>query len=106
MGAFAQSERDLICERQREGIALAKRRERAVLQCDGYCCRLCGGLGKGKAVLLWCTTAYPRRLELNFVISLCPACDAKVGRKRRSFSRAAGSVGVVAWSNTPRDTSR
>ena len=52
-----------------------------VLKRDGYCCRACGTLGRGKRSIVvhhW----VPGVSRLNLMISLCPACHAIVSRTR------------------------
>jgi hypothetical protein len=51
----------------------------AVLQRDGYCCRVCGVSGRRKRSIV-VHHRVPGRSELNLMISLCPGCHAKVGR--------------------------
>ena len=53
----------------------------AVLQRDGYCCRVCGASGRRKRSIV-VHHRIPGRSELNLMISLCPGCHAKVGRTR------------------------
>jgi hypothetical protein len=50
----------------------------AVLQRDGYCCRVCGVSGRRKRSIV-VHHRVPGRSELNLMISLCPGCHAKVG---------------------------
>ncbi len=57
----------------------------AVLQRDGYCCRVCGAAGRRKRSI-----AVHHRIAgksvLNLMISLCPACHAKVSRIKAVLS--------------------
>lgn len=53
-------------------------RER-VLERDGYACRVCGASGRRKRSIV-VHHRVPGKSILNLMISLCPACHAKVGR--------------------------
>ncbi len=53
----------------------------AVLQRDDYCCRVCGASGKRKRSIVVHHRVTGRSI-LNLMISLCPACHAKVGRTK------------------------
>ena len=55
----------------------------AVLQRDGYRCRVCGASGRRKRSIV-VHHHVPGRSELNLMISLCPGCHAKVGRTHAS----------------------
>jgi 5-methylcytosine-specific restriction endonuclease McrA len=53
----------------------------AVLERDGYCCRVCGASGRDKRSI----TVHHRvtgRSVLHLMISLCPGCHAKVHRTK------------------------
>ncbi len=52
-----------------------------VLKRDGYCCRVCGALGRGKRLIV-VHHRVPGVSRLHLMISLCPACHAIVSRTR------------------------
>src|SRR5580700_8608037 len=51
----------------------------AVLERDGYCCRVCRARARGKRSIV-VHHRKPGRSILNLMISLCPGCHAKVHR--------------------------
>ena len=53
----------------------------AVLERDGYACRVCGGSGREKRSIT-VHHRVPGRSVLNLMISLCPGCHAKVHRTK------------------------
>lgn len=50
-----------------------------VLERDGYACRVCGASGRRKRSIV-VHHRVPGKSILNLMISLCPACHAKVSR--------------------------
>jgi hypothetical protein len=67
----------------------------AVLQRDGYCCRVCGASGRRKRSIV-VHHRVPGRSELKLMISLCPGCQAKVGRTRVVLSEMPPLL-LVLW---------
>ena len=67
----------------------------AVLQRDGYCCRVCGASGRRKRSIV-VHHRVPGRSELHLMISLCPGCHAKVGRTRVVLSEMPPLL-LVLW---------
>ncbi len=57
-----------------------------VLKRDGYCCRVCGASGHGKRAIVVHHRVKGLSL-LHLMISLCPACHAKVGKTKAALSR-------------------
>jgi hypothetical protein len=57
----------------------------AVLERDGYCCRVCGASGRRKRSIV-VHHRVPGKSLLHLMISLCPACHAKVGRTKAVLS--------------------
>lgn len=57
----------------------------AVLERDGHCCRVCGASGRGKRSIV-VHHRVPGKSILHRMISLCPACHAKVHRTRAVLS--------------------
>ncbi len=53
----------------------------AVLERDGYRCRVCDASGRDKRSIV-VHHRVPGKSVLNLMISLCPACHAKVGRTK------------------------
>ncbi len=53
----------------------------AVLERDGYVCRVCGASGRDKRSIT-VHHRVPGRSLLHLMISLCPGCDAKVHRTK------------------------
>ncbi len=53
----------------------------AVLQRDGYCCRGCGASGRDKRSIT-VHHRVPGKSLLHLMISLCPACHARVHRTK------------------------
>lgn len=49
----------------------------AVLERDGYSCRVCGAPGRGKRSII-VHHRVPGRSVLKWMISLCPACHARI----------------------------
>ncbi len=58
----------------------------AVLARDGYCCRVCGALGRGKRSIT-VHHRVPDRSMMALMISLWPGCHAKVHRTRAMLSQ-------------------
>jgi 5-methylcytosine-specific restriction endonuclease McrA len=56
-----------------------------VLERDGYSCRVCGASGRRKRSIV-VHHRVPGKSILNLMISLCPACHAKVSRTRAVLS--------------------
>ena len=56
-----------------------------VLERDGYCCRVCGAPGRRKRSIV-VHHRVPGRSALHLMISLCPACHAKVSRTKTVLS--------------------
>ncbi|MGI4815258.1 MAG: HNH endonuclease [Janthinobacterium lividum] len=48
---------------------------------DGYCCRVCGASGRDKRSII-VHHRVPRRSVLKLMISLCPACHARIHKTR------------------------
>ena len=57
----------------------------AVLERDGYRCRVCDAPGGGKREMV-VHHRVPGRSVLNLMISLCPACHAKIHRTKAVLS--------------------
>jgi 5-methylcytosine-specific restriction endonuclease McrA len=57
----------------------------AVLERDGYCCRVCGASGRRKRSIV-VHHRVPGKSLLHLMISLCPNCHAKVGRTQLVLS--------------------
>jgi hypothetical protein len=57
-----------------------------VLERDGYCCRVCGALGRRKRSIV-VHHRVPGKSLLHLMISLCPGCHAKVGRTKVVLSQ-------------------
>ncbi len=53
----------------------------AVLERDGYCCRVCGASGRDKRSIT-VHHRVPGKSVLHLMISLCPGCHAKVHRTK------------------------
>ncbi|MDQ2844263.1 MAG: HNH endonuclease [Acidobacteriota bacterium] len=53
----------------------------AVLERDGYCCRVCGAWGRDKRSIT-VHHRVPGKSVLHLMISLCPGCHAKVHRTK------------------------
>jgi hypothetical protein len=53
----------------------------AVLERDGYCCRVCGESGRDKRSIT-VHHRVPGKSVLHLMISLCPGCHAKVHRTK------------------------
>jgi hypothetical protein len=53
----------------------------AVLERDGYCCRVCGASGRRKRSIV-VHHRVPGKSLLHLMISLCLRCHAKVGRTK------------------------
>lgn len=66
--------------KRQDGVYFGGLRE-VVLQRDGYCCRVCGASGRRKRSIV-VHHRVPGRSELSLMISLCPACHARVGRTK------------------------
>ena len=70
-------------------------RER-VLERDGYLCRGCGASGRNKRSIA-VHHRRPGRSRLDLMISLCPACHAKIHRTAgRAVGDAAAASGALA----------
>ena len=71
----------------------------AVLERDGYCCRICDAPGRGNWEIV-VPHRVLRRLVLNLMSSLCPGCHARVHRTRRCsrlcrhFCRSCGESSI------------
>jgi 5-methylcytosine-specific restriction endonuclease McrA len=57
-----------------------------VLERDGYCCRVCGASGRRKRSIV-VHHRVSGKSELHLMISLCPACHAKVSRTKAVLSQ-------------------
>ncbi len=57
----------------------------AVLERDGYRCRVCDASGRAKRSII-VHHRVPGKSVLNLMLSLCPACHAKVHRTRAVLS--------------------
>jgi 5-methylcytosine-specific restriction endonuclease McrA len=57
-----------------------------VLERDGHCCRVCWASGRRKRSIVVHHRVLGKSL-LYLMISLCPACHAKVGRTKAVFSQ-------------------
>jgi hypothetical protein len=57
-----------------------------VLERDGYSCRVCGTSGRRKRSIV-VHHRVPGKSLLHLMISLCPACHAKVGRTKAVLSQ-------------------
>ncbi len=55
-----------------------------VLERNGYACRVCGASGRRKRSIV-VHHRVPGKSVLNLMISLCPACHAKIGRTRAAL---------------------
>ena len=58
----------------------------AVLERDGYSCRVCGASGRDKRSIT-VHHRVPGRSLLHLMISLCPGCHAKVHRTKAVFTQ-------------------
>ena len=57
----------------------------AVLERDGYRCRVCDASGRGKREII-VHHRVPGKSVLNLMIALCPACHAKIHRTKAALS--------------------
>jgi len=57
----------------------------AVLECDGYRCRVCDASGRDKRSIT-VHHRIPGRSVLNLMLSLCPGCHAKIHRTKAVLS--------------------
>ncbi len=57
----------------------------AVLERDGYACRVCGASGRNKRSIT-VHHRVPGKSKLHLMISLCPGCHAKVHRTKAVLS--------------------
>ena len=58
----------------------------AVLERDGYVCRVCGASGRDKRSIT-VHHRVPGRSALHLMISLCPGCHAKVHRTKAALTQ-------------------
>ncbi|MGI4756604.1 MAG: HNH endonuclease [Janthinobacterium lividum] len=66
-----------------------------VLERDGYACRVCGAPGRRKRSIV-VHHRVPGKSVLNLMISLCPACHAKVSRTKAAL-RAMPPLLLELW---------
>ena len=67
----------------------------AVLKRDGYSCRVCGASGHGKRAIV-VHHRVPSVSSLHLMISLCPACHAKV-TKTKTVLAAMPPLLLLLW---------
>jgi 5-methylcytosine-specific restriction endonuclease McrA len=70
-----------------------------VLERDGYCCRVCGASGRDKRSII-VHHRVPGRSVLKLMISLCPACHARIHKTRVVLSECRHSSWNYGESST------
>ena len=67
----------------------------AVLERDGYRCRVCDASGRDKRSII-VLHRKPGKSVLNLMLSLCPGCHAKVHRTKAVLSMTPPLLGALA----------